>query len=582
MASPPLDDAAALAAALAASEARFRAFVLHSTDIALVVDVDGRIHHVAGDSDTLADHPAAPLLGADAWQLVHPDDREHAHVAFRSVLERPGGRALAELRVQSTDGSWRWVEGMATNLLDEPAVGGIAINLRDITRRKVAEAELYHRAHHDDLTGLPNRALLLDRIRAATDGSDDAGGVALFLLDIDEFKLVNDTHGHATGDVLLRLVSARLQQALREEDTVARLGGDEFVVLCPDVADEADARAIAEKIQDAFAPPFELGSGLRYFVHATIGIALARAGADPQRLLADADSAMYVTKRRSPGGVGVYDEQMRQASARRLRIEADLRVSLDEGRLRCYYQPIVDLATGLPVGVEALARWHHPERGVLLPHQWVPVAEASSLIVGVGRVLLEQALRDAASWMASGHGVPIAVNLSARELVEETLPEVVAELLHRTGLPPGLLSFEVTERAVLADPARAGEVIELLRELGVRFALDDFGTGYSSLAYLKALPIEVVKIDQSFVNGVHTDWNDRGIVQAIVQLGRMLGRTVTAEGVERDDQWAVLRSMGCQLGQGFRWAPPVSAADVPALLTRLERDTRSQIPIRQS
>lgn len=573
MASPPAD----LAAALAASEARFRAFVLHSTDIALVVDVDGRIRHVTCAPDAMADHPAAALLGTDAWQLVHPDDRDDAHTAFAAVLDRPGGRALAELRVLCGDGSWRWVEGMATNLLDEPAVGGIAINLRDITRRKLAEAELYHRAHHDDLTGLPNRVLLLERIRAATDPIGDSLAAALFLLDVDEFKLVNDTHGHATGDVLLRLVSARLRQALRDDDTVARLGGDEFVVLCPGVVDEADARAIAEKIQSALAPPFELGPDLRYYVHATIGIALGAPGADPQRLLADADAAMYVTKRHSPGGVGVYDEEMRRASAHRLRIEADLRAGLDQGRLRCYYQPIVDLATGLPVGVEALARWHHPERGVLLPHQWVPIAEASTLIVAVGRALLEQALRDAASWVANGHGVPIAVNLSARELLEESLPDTVADLLHQTGLPPGLLSFEVTERAVLADPVRAGDIIERLRELGVRFALDDFGTGYSSLAYLKALPVEVVKIDHSFVHGVARDWNDRGIVQAVVQLGRMLGRTVTAEGVEHDEQWAVLRSMGCQLGQGFRWSPPVSAAEIPAVLTRLERDTKGPI-----
>ncbi|HEX7096550.1 MAG TPA: EAL domain-containing protein, partial [Acidimicrobiales bacterium] len=549
------------------------------SDLALVIDATGRVQDVAGDPRTVGEDDRAAVLGADAWQFVHPDDRAPLHEHFALVLATPGVRHVAEFRVPHADGHWKWVEGSATNLLDEPAVGGIVVILRDITRRKLAEAELYHRAHHDELTGLPNRALLLQRIRAATgaasDRPDEGQPVAVFLLDVDEFKLVNDTHGHAVGDRLLCLVAERLVHALRDQDTVARLGGDEFVVLCPGVRDAVEAQLIADRIQSAFDARFELAPGLCYHVHATIGVALGPPGTEPHRLLADADAAMYATKRRSPGGLGLYDDAMRHASARRLQIETDLRVAIREQQLQCHYQPIIDLATGLPVGVEALARWHHPERGLLLPHEWVPVAEASTLMVGVGRVLLEQACRDAAAWMADGRGVPVAVNLSPRELTDETLPDRVAELLYRTNLPPGLLSFEVNEQAVLADPHRAGETIALLRELGVRFSLDDFGTGFSSLAYLKDLPIEMVKIHPTFVRGVATDWNDRGIVQAVVQLGRMLGRTVAAEGVENDDQRAVLRTLGCHLGQGYRWAPPVPSDDVPAVLERLERVPRA-------
>jgi diguanylate cyclase (GGDEF)-like protein len=504
-----------------------------------------------------------------AWGLVHPDDRERAHACFADVLGEPARHRALELRVLRGDGSIRWVEAAATNLLHEPAVAGIVINLRDITRRKEAEAALYHRAHHDQLTGLPNRSLLLDRIRDAT--SATGAPVAVLLLDVDEFKLVNDTHGHAVGDALLRLVATRLRAAVRTKDTVARLGGDEFVVLCPGIEHPTDATAIAEQIHGALQPAFDLAPGIRYFVNATIGISLGVPGADPVRLLADADTAMYATKRRERGAHGIYDETLRLASAERLRIEAGLRSAVENGEMRCHYQPIVDLTSGTPVGVEALARWHHPDRGVLLPGEWVHVAESSTLINTVGRCILEQACEDAAHWVALGYGVPVAVNLSARQLVDEELPELVARSLERHALPPGLIAFEVTEHAVLSDPVRALDVIERLRALGVRFALDDFGTGYSSLAYLKELPIEVVKIDRSFIEGVARDWSDRGIVQAVVQLGRMLGRTVAAEGVEDRDQLVVLRAIGCQLAQGFLWSPAVPASEVPGVLVKLRR-----------
>jgi diguanylate cyclase (GGDEF)-like protein/PAS domain S-box-containing protein len=560
--------------ALAASEARFRALVQHSADVAAVVDVAGHIQYVSRIEPEIGGHDIAMITGANGWDLVHEDDRPHAHKLFAEVLSGPGEHRLAEMRIARADGVWRWVEAAATNLLHEPAVAGIVVNLRDINRRKHAEAALYHRAHHDQLTGLPNRSLLLDRIKITAQTEP----VALLLLDIDEFKLVNDTHGHAVGDTLLRLVAARLRDAVRVGDTVARLGGDEFVVLCPGIVDPADAVSVADQIHIAFEPPFELAPGVRYFLNATIGIATSARGQDPARLLADADAAMYETKRRGRGRHGIYDERLRLASAARLEVEAELRGAVERGELHCHYQPIVDLGTGLPVGVEALARWHHPQRGVLLPADWVPVAESSALMVAVGRSIIEQAARDAARWVARGRGVPVAVNLSARQLLDDGLPDLVETALRSSGLPPGLLSFEVTEHAVLADPIRAVEVMDRLQELGVRFSLDDFGTGYSSLAYLKQLPVELVKIDQSFIEGVAHDWNDRGIVQAVVQLGRMLGRTVLAEGVEDDAQWSVLRSMGCQLGQGFRWSPAVPAADVPAVLDRLERATREHPP----
>jgi diguanylate cyclase (GGDEF)-like protein/PAS domain S-box-containing protein len=558
--------------ALAASEARFRALVQHSADVAAIVDEHGRIRYLSRSDPYLGGHLASALTGSDGWELVHPEDQPSAQALFAEVTAQPGEHRVGELRIAQSDGTWRWVEAAATNLLHEPAVEGIVLNVRDIARRKAAEATLFHRAHHDQLTGLPNRAYLLDLL-------GDIGRtepVAMLLLDVDEFKLINDTHGHAVGDTLLRLVATRLRNAVRDGDTVARLGGDEFVVVCPGIVDAADAVSVAEQIHLAFEPPFDLAAGARYFLHATIGIAIGEPGLDASRLLADADAAMYEAKRRGRGGHRIFDETLRVKSAARLAVEADLRAAVESGSLRCHYQPIVDLRSGMPVGVEALARWHHPQRGVLLPADWVPIADSSSLMLAVGRVLIEQAANAAAQWVSRGRGVPVAVNLSGRQLLDEALPDVIEGVLRRTGLPPGLLSFEVTEHAVLTDPVRAVDVMGRLQELGVRFSLDDFGTGYSSLAYLKQLPVELVKIDPSFIRGVARDWNDRGIVQAVVQLGRMLGRTVLAEGVEDRAQWAVLRAIGCQLGQGFHWSPAVPADEVPDVLAALEARSRHQ------
>jgi diguanylate cyclase (GGDEF)-like protein/PAS domain S-box-containing protein len=551
--------------ALAASEARFRALVQHSTDVAAIIDVSGTVQHVSRPALDVGGRAIATFTGTNVWDLVHPDDRPATHAVLAEVVAEPGTTRSAEMRIERADGVWRWVEVVATNLIHEPAVAGIVVNVRDITRRKRAEAELYHRAHHDQLTGLPNRSLLLDRMAR----SSAASSVALLLLDVDEFKLINDTHGHAVGDTLLCMVASRLRDAVRQGDTVARLGGDEFVILCPDIDDAADAAAVAAQVKAAFAPAFDLAPGVRYRLDATVGIAMGEPGVDPARLLADADTAMYATKRRGRGGHGLFDEGVRRAATARRALDADLLGAVERGEIICHYQPIVDLATGRAVAVEALARWRHPTRGLLMPGAWLPAVTTSTLVVDMGRALIEQVARDVTRRMVGGRTLPVTINLSARELLDDELLAHVERVLQRTGLAPGQLSFDITEAAVNTDTTRAFRALARLRTLGIRLALDDFGTGPSSLAYLKQLPVDVVKLDASLVHAAASDADIRDIMATVTQLGGLLGRTVLAEGVEDDAHHDVVLAAGCRLGQGFRWSPAVPVDELDDVLTLL-------------
>jgi diguanylate cyclase (GGDEF)-like protein/PAS domain S-box-containing protein len=434
--------------------------------------------------------------------------------------------------------------------------------------RFAGDEEIRRRGLHDPLTELPNRTLIMDRLNQAVQRADRAAGqVALAFLDLDDFKLVNDGLGHRAGDQVLRQVADRLRGAVRPGDTVGRFGGDEFVVLCEDVADEAMALAIAQRLSEALRAPFPAG-GDEHLVGASIGIALLDPDEEPDALLRDADAAMYRAKERGRGRIELFDTGMRAWADGRLQTEAGLRRALEGDELEVHYQPIVDLADGSLAALEALVRWRHPERGLLGPDAFIPVAEESGLIVPLGRRVLELACGQAAEWSALRPGrppLPVHVNLSPRQLHDQSLVERVEATLTATGAVPAVLALEITESMLIdRGPARLA-LLERLRDLGVTLLLDDFGTGWSSLSHLAQLPIGGLKVDRSFVAGLDT--GHAPIVDAILRLARALDLPVVAEGIETERQLAELRRLGCRLGQGYLFSRPLPAAELRGLVT---------------
>jgi diguanylate cyclase (GGDEF)-like protein/PAS domain S-box-containing protein len=429
---------------------------------------------------------------------------------------------------------------------------------REIAARRQAEAELAHQATHDPLTGLPNRVLLHDRLGQAVAHRDRQGrAVAVLLLDIDRFKVVNDSLGHAAGDEILVAIAGRLLRAVRPGDTVARLGGDEFVIVCEGVHGELDAVGLADRAAAAFATPFTVGDH-ELELTASVGIAMAaEEEADPDDLLRDADAVMYRAKARGGGRWEIFDTALRGRVVERLRVETDLRRGLAAHELTPYFQPIVSLETGAVVGAEALARWEHPSRGLVLPAEFVDVAEESGLVIQLGQRVLFDGCRKIAAWTKSGTALGVAVNVSTRQLVHHDLVSAVQVALEVTGADPTLLTLEITETALMEDVGAVSHVLRRLRALGLHLVVDDFGTGYSSLIYLRRLPIDGLKIDRSFVAGLPHQAEDAAIVASIVNLAHNLGLVALAEGVETQEQAEHLRALGCDQAQGFLWSPAV-------------------------
>ena len=437
-----------------------------------------------------------------------------------------------------------------------------------------------HQALHDSLTDLPNRTLFHDRVHQALAAARrEHVPAAVMIMDLDRFKEVNDTLGHASGDELLKQVGLRLRHTLRESDTVARLGGDEFGVLLPKVLDAEAAVAVARKLRTTLEEPFTI-HGLALQMEASIGIALfPEHGADVQGLLQRADVAMYVAKEH-PSGCEVYTRERDEYSPDRLTLMTELRRAIDRGQLILHYQPKADLRTGEINGVEALVRWEHPERGMIPPDEFIPPAQKTGVIAPLTLFVLDEALRQCRTWALQGMELCVAVNLSTRNLLDVHLPDTVGELLTRWEVPARLLELEITESTILADPVRAMQILSRLDEMGIRLAIDDFGTGYSSLAYLKRLPVDELKIDKSFILGMEDSENDAVIVRSTIDLGRNLGLRVVAEGVETQKAWNHLASLGCDVAQGYFLSRPVPAEQLTQWLreragTQRERRLRS-------
>ena len=501
------------------------------------------------------------LTGRQVETLLHPEDGSSIGVLDLTAFEL--GSVQAEFRIQRKQAGPAWVRSVTSVVPD--ATGGPAFllcTLEDISRRKSREEELEHQVLHDVLTGLPNRVLLQDRLRQAIRlGKRQNLPFALFLMDLDRFKEVNDTLGHASGDVLLSQVANRLAGELRASDTMARLGGDEFAVILPGIDAPEGAEQAAAKLLAALHQPFEV-NGETLHVGGSIGVVLfPEHGRDSDTLLRRADVAMYAAKR-AGGGFAFYTLEQDDNSASRLALIADLRRAIDHGQLVLHYQPKVDLNSGAVLGVEALVRWEHPAHGLLTPDRFLPLAEHTGLIEPLGRWVLEEAIRQARAWKDEGMPTKVAVNLSVRSLHDKALPELLATILERHGVEPGLLQVEITESTLMADPELATEISGRLAAMGVQLAIDDFGTGYSSLAYVRRLQASEIKIDKSFVLEMARAKNDAVIVQSTIDLGRNLGMRVVAEGVEDQETWDLLKASGCELAQGFMVSKPLPADEV--------------------
>jgi diguanylate cyclase (GGDEF)-like protein len=420
-------------------------------------------------------------------------------------------------------------------------------------------------AFHDALTGLPNRALLLDRLeQALRRGDDEHGSTAVLFLDVDNFKIVNDSLGHDAGDALLCAVADRLRRVVDAEDTLARFGGDEFVVLLHERVDAAEALAAADRLAAALKGPIDI-EGRAMVLDASVGVALSGPGRDrPADLLRDADLALYQAKWRGKARSALFEPAFQTAAMRRLDLENDLRHALAAGEFRLFYQPVVALGSGALVGWEALVRWHHPERGMVSPAEFIPVAEETGLIVPLGQWVLEEACRQARFWQPPAGHEPLImnVNLWGRQFQQPSLVADVKRALQTADLDPRALKLEITESVVMHDVDAASAILDALSGVGVRIAIDDFGTGYSSLAYLKRFPIETLKIDRSFISGVVSDQHDAAIVRGVVSLAMGLGLNVAAEGIETVAQQQRLVEVGCEFGQGDLFGRPAPASAV--------------------
>jgi diguanylate cyclase (GGDEF)-like protein/PAS domain S-box-containing protein len=508
----------------------------------------------------------------DWYRLIHPQDLEKFKLDLGNHLAGLSVHFQSEYRIKLQNGNYRWMltRGVAVRDQDEVPYR-MAGSQSDINERKLAEQQLQHDAFHDMLTGLPNRALLLDRLEHTMERAKRNGqaSFAVLFLDMDRFKVINDSLGHHTGDQLLIDLSQRLSRILRPSETIARLGGDEFVVLLEDLKSPQDAELVAERIQEELRQPFILG-GQSVFISASIGIVTGSNSYNrPEEFLRDADIAMYRAKADGKARFALFEPKLRERAVNRLELEADLRFALARQELKVFYQPVFSLETNKVVSFEALLRWFHPTRGLILPTEFIPVAEETGLILPIGRWVLAEACRQLHQWQIDYPNTPpfsISVNISGRQFVQPGFPELVEQTLKETNLDPHCLKLEITESLFMGDSKSVILTLNRLRALGVELLIDDFGTGFSSLGYVQHFPINAIKIDKSFVHQMDEPGNHSEIARTIVQLANELGLGTVAEGIETSGQLEQLRKMDCESGQGWLFSKALSQESIEAYL----------------
>ncbi len=554
------------------SEAYFRTLVHDTSDVILIVDDGGCVRYATPSAATL--FGAAPIEGAQLWDLVAPEERGEIARALADLRDGGGPGLTQDWRITSRDGGYAEVEVRCSDLRREPTVGGLVLTLRDVTQQRQLERELSYRAFHDALTGLPNRVLFSDRVVRALARAERRGAVVgVLFVDLDDFKVVNDSLGHTVGDELLVAAGHRLTRLAGPAGVVARLGGDEFALLVDEAASPAAVGATAEVIVRAFAEPFALAVG-SVIATATVGVATSRDSAGPGDLVRHADLALYAAKAAGKRQWRQYQPVLSAGMTRRRELQAALDAAVASSAFTLVYQPIADLADGELVGFEALVRWPHPDWGMINPGEFISLAEETGHIVPLGAWVLGQATTDAVRWQQDLPSLYISVNVSARQLHNPGFVRTVRRCLAVSGLVPSALLLELTETVLLRPDQRISADLAELRRMGVRLAIDDFGTGYSSLSYLRELPIGVLKIDKSFVDGIAVSPQRLALAEVIIRIAKTLGLTVVAEGIESEDQRDLLLSMGCRYGQGYLLSGPVDAAHA----AKLVRADRSLLP----
>lgn len=540
------------------------------TGVALI-DLEGAFKHANHSLCEFVGYSERELRATTFQALTHPDDLE-ADLALRRMLAGEISSYQTEGRFIHADGYPVWGLWCVSVVCGEDGKPVRFIcQVHDISELKQVQAELTHQALHDPLTGLPNRNLFVDRVSVALarlERSDN--GLAVLFMDLDRFKRVNDSLGHAAGDRLLKAVATRLKESVRPGDSTARIGGDEFTILCEDVRGENSAAAIAGRITEAMAKPFSLEEG-DVFSNASVGVAVAKHGdtIDPEALIRNADVAMYHAKEKGKGRYELFRPVLSERSRDRLYTDNDLHRALERGELRLFYQPEIRLETGRIVAAEALLRWLHPEKGLLQPEAFIPAAEEIGLIFPIGNWVVGEACRQAARWAETNdRAMVVSVNLSAHQLSHSELLYTIRDAINGSSIEPSHLFLEITESAMMEDAENAISALAALHSLGVGLSVDDFGTGYSSFNYIKTLDVDALKIHREFVAGVTRDPGDLAIVRAIITLAKSLGLKVVAEGVETAEQMSAIRALGCDLAQGHYFAPPQPADKVTELLAR--------------
>jgi diguanylate cyclase (GGDEF)-like protein/PAS domain S-box-containing protein len=550
-------------------EERLHALVRHSSDVVAVIDPSSRVRWLAESVRGMLGYEPEAVVGLRLADLVHPDDVHALSPFLQDAAAQEDDATMLSVRARGADGAYRHLELIADNRLSDPLIDGILLNMRDVSERLALLEQLRHQAFHDSLTGLPNRALFEDRLRRALVRLRRGGGfAAVMFVDLDDFKTVNDGLGHAAGDELLRVTARRLEETLRSQDTAARLGGDEFAVLLEDLVDEREALAIAERVRCALEPPVTV-AGHRVAPSASIGVACPGALDSADELLRNADVAMYAAKERGKAQVALFEDAMRRQVIERLELTVELGGAMQRDELALEYQPLIELSGGSIAGFEALIRWRHPTRGLLAPDRFIGLAESTGLIVPIGAWVIRSACAQLRRWQddhPSAEALKIGVNISARQLGDGELPAVVRGALAAAGIAPHQLTLEITEGLLVEDGDKIQLQLRELKEIGVRLAVDDFGTGYSALSYLRSFPLDVLKIDRSFVAGIDHDPDRAHLVRDIVEMAHNLGLMVVTEGIEEPGEAALVRDLQSDYAQGFWYSRPVDPVTADELL----------------
>ena len=562
------------------SEARFGSLVQHASDLITVLDASGLVVYQSPSIERVLGYTPEELVGTRFELLLQPGEEGRLpHVLADPATYAGAGTEALECGLRHKDGDVRQFEVLYTDLLDDENVHGVVLNSRDVSERKVFEDQLAHQAFHDPVTNLANRALFVERVRHAVPRARrENARLAVIFMDLDDFKTINDSLGHAAGDAVLLEIAKRLDASIRPSDTAARFGGDEFAVLLEDVGSAQFAADTAERMLESLAAPLRV-DGKELFVRCSLGISIAEgdAAAGADELIRNADAAMYIAKRDGKGGYRLFEPAMHEGVLERLELRADLQRAMTAGQLELYYQPLVHLSDGGATGVEALLRWHHPERGMLGPDTFIPLAEEMGQIVPIGRWVLREACRQARQMqtlLPADPPLSMSVNLSVKQLQHSDIAADVRDALTESGLAAGSLTLEITETVLMTDTDLAVQRLEELKELGVRLAMDDFGTGYSSLSYLSRFPVDILKMDRSFLRDGASP-TASALASAVIALGETLQLEIVAEGIEFPEQWVGLRELGCGSGQGFLFAEPM---DADATLEYLRTDTEHPQP----